>query len=120
MDRTETVLDKNKTTKPRSYRFSVVMNTFSLISLISFLIFAGVFSWLMAWSMALVCGLCMVVWLIIFLINRSGYHRLAFIVGIFVSSTFSFFATILFGWSAGFFYSALIIIPFQSHPWNIC
>ncbi|KAF0109971.1 MAG: diguanylate cyclase [Chloroflexi bacterium] len=111
MNRSHQVFEKNGLPQTKNYRFSIVLKNFALISLISFLFFTGIFSWLSLWGMALVCGTCAWLWAVIFLVNRNGLYRISFLFGIIISTTFSLFATYLLGWTSGFFYTTLMIIP---------
>ncbi len=120
MDKSQLLLEKMDLPRTKNYRFSVVMKNFSLISLIIIALYAVLFAILSVWQMVLVCGICAVIWIGILLINRQGMIQAAFLVGVLNSTVFALLTTWLLGWSSGFFFMALLIIPiiFHNSYWN--
>lgn len=97
--------------QPKSYRFFGVMNSFSLISLISHIIFAVVFAILGIFNLAIYYALTTFLWIVIYIYNRRGYHRFAFVVGVLESVVHATLATYLLGWQSGFYLYIFVVIP---------
>ena len=100
-----------KVVHPSSYRFSMVMNSYSVISILSYLIFTGVFALTPLLELSIFSAVCLIVWLVIHLVIRKGYRRAAFAVGIFITTVFSLLLVISLGWASGFFFGILVVIP---------
>jgi diguanylate cyclase (GGDEF)-like protein len=115
MDKSQFLLEKMDLPKTNSYRFSIVMKNFSLISLICIVFYAVLFSILSVWQMVLICVLCAILWVGILLINRRGWHQTAFLTGALNSAVFALLSTWLLGWNSGFYLIALLIIPIIFH-----
>ncbi len=115
MDKSQLLLEKTDLPRPKSFRFSVVMKNFSLISLICIVFFAILFALVSMWQMVLVCGIFALLWVGILFINRQGLTQSAFLVGVITSTVFALLTTWLLGWSSGFFLLALLIIPIIFH-----
>jgi diguanylate cyclase len=111
VERSHMVLSKSEIPQSNNYRFSIVMESFSVISLVYFFINAAIFTFLSNRSMALDCGVCALLWVGIFLINRKGFHSVPFFCGILISIFFSYLATYFFGWNSGYFFSTVLVIP---------
>lgn len=120
MDKSQLLLEKTDLPRPKSFRFSVVMKNFSVISLVCIVFYAILFAIFSVWQMVLVCGICALLWVGILLINRQGLIQVAFLVGVINSTVFALLTTWLLGWSSGFFFMALLIIPiiFHNSYWN--
>jgi diguanylate cyclase len=115
MDKSQLLLEKMDLPRTKNFRFSVVMKNFSLISLICISLYAVLFTVLSVWQMVWVCGVCAILWVGILLINRQGMIQAAFLVGVLNSTVFALLTTWLLGWSSGFFFMALLIIPIIFH-----
>lgn len=115
MDKSQLLLEKMDLPRTKNFRFSVIMKNFSLISLIIIALYAVLFAVVSAWQMVLVCSICAVLWLGILLINRYGLIQAAFLVGVVNSTAFALLTTWLLGWSSGFYFMALLIIPIIYH-----
>jgi diguanylate cyclase len=115
MDKSQLLLEKMDLPRTKNFRFSVIMKNFSLISLIIISLYAVLFAFISVWQMVLVCGICAVLWVGILLINRRGLIQAAFLVGVLNSTVFALLMTWLLGWSSGFFFMALLIIPIIFH-----
>lgn len=120
MDKSQLLLEKMDLPRTKNYRFSVVMKNFSLISLICIFLYAVLFAVLSVWQMVLICGVCALLWIGILFINHRGMIQAAFLGGVLNSAVFALFTTWLLGWSSGFFFMALLIIPiiFHNSYWN--
>jgi len=120
MDKSQFLLEKMDLPRTKNFRFSVVMKNFSIISLVIIFLYGVLFAVLSVWQMVLVCGICAFLWVGILLINRQGMIQAAFLVGVLNSTVFALLTTWLLGWSSGFFFMALLIIPviFHNSYWN--
>ncbi len=99
-----------ETAQPKSYRFFAVMNCYSLISIFSHLFFTGVFIYLQLWDIAIYTAFATFLWLGIFLLNRRGNHRSAFLLGVLETFMLSSLATFMLGWQSGFFLYILVAV----------
>ena len=100
-------------TQPRSYRFYPVMNCFAIISILDHLTFTGVFYYLQLWDLAIYMSFATFLWLGIFILNRRGNHRFAFLLGILETFTLAALSSFILGWQSGFFlyiFAAVLLI----------
>jgi diguanylate cyclase (GGDEF)-like protein len=111
MDKSQFLLDKNDLPQTKNGRFSVVIKYFATISLICIGIYAVLFATLTLWPMVLICAACAVFWAMILLLDQLGFSQAAFLAGILNSSAFSLVSTYLLGWTSGFYFTALLIVP---------
>lgn len=120
MDKSQLLLEKMDLPQTKNFRFSVIMKNFSLISLVCIFLYAVLFAIFSVWQMVVVCGVCAALWIGILLINRRGLIQAAFFIGVINSTLFALLTTWLLGWSSGFFFLALLIIPiiFHNSYWN--
>ena len=116
MDTSQLLPKKNTSLQPKNFRFLVVMKYFTVISLTCVLFYALLFAILSVWQMTLVCGITAVFWGGIFLINRRGMIKIAFLAGVAISAIFSLLSSWLLGWDSGFFLLALLILPVIFYP----
>lgn len=96
--------------QPRSYRFYAVMNCFSIISVLSHLIFTAVFAYLQLWDIAIYTAFASFLWIGIFLLNRRGNHRIAFLLGLVETFTLSTLTSFMLGWQSGFYLYILVAV----------
>lgn len=116
MDTSQLLPKKKSSLQPKNFRFLVVMKYFTIISLTCVLFYALLFAILSVWQMTLVCGITAAFWGGIFLINRRGMIKIAFLAGVAVSAIFSLLSSWLLGWDSGFFLLALLILPVIFYP----
>lgn len=111
MDKSQLLLDNKDLPQTKNGRFSIVIKYFATISIICIGIYAVLFAILTTWQMVLICAACAIFWAMILLLNQMGYTQAAFIAGILNSSAFSLVSTYLLGWTSGFYFTALLIVP---------
>lgn len=102
----------------KNQRFFAVMDKFSIIQLFVFLFFCGFFAYLMTWRMAGLAGLGAVIWLVIYLRNRKQHSRGVFMIGGGLSILYAAYASLILGWSSGFFlmiFSSLPLVFINMH-----
>jgi diguanylate cyclase (GGDEF)-like protein len=87
------------------------MNRFSLTSVFTFLIFSGTFAYMSNGKMTLLAGSCAAIWFIVYLAYQKQHSRILFLLGVVITALFALFTIFNFGWSSGFFYLLLTIIP---------
>lgn len=97
--------------QPKSYRFYGVMRSFSLISLVSHIIFTVVFTASGFFSLGIYYALTSFLWLVIYIYNQRGYHRFAFSTGVLESVINATLATYVLGWQSSFYFYIFAIIP---------
>ena len=95
----------------KNERFFAVMNKFSVVQSFTFLLFTGVFAYLMDWKMVWASGIATVLWMIITLGYQKKHSRALFILGGGVSIIYTFIASFRFGWDGGFFFLTLSVLP---------
>jgi len=95
----------------KNERFFAVMSKFSVVQLFTFLLFTGVFAYLMDWKMVWASGISTLFWMIIYLRYQKKHSRALFILGGGISIIYTFFASFRFGWESGFFFLALSVLP---------
>ena len=87
------------------------MSKFSVVQLFTFLLFTGVFAYLMDWKMVWASGISTLFWMIIYLGYQKKHSRVLFILGGGVSIIYAFYASFRFGWESGFFFLVLSVLP---------
>lgn len=107
----QTKVKVKDSSQPKSYRFYGVMNSFSLISLISHVIFAILFGIVGIFDLAIYYALTSFLWLVIYVYNQRGYNRFAFFGGVLESVVHASLTTFLLGWHGGFYLYIIVIIP---------
>ena len=95
----------------KNERFFAVMSKFSVVQLFTFLLFTGVFAYLMDWKMVWASGISTLFWMIIYFRYQKKHSRALFILGGGISIIYTFFASFRFGWESGFFFLALSLLP---------
>lgn len=119
MEKPQWVLETANASRPKNFRLSAVVKGYSIISLFCLFVYAILFSIFTIWQMTLVCGICVILWAGILLLNRQGVHQAAFIAEVLITAAFSFASTWLLGWNSGFFLLSLLTIPLIFHDANI-
>jgi len=95
----------------KNERFFAVMSKFSVVQSFTFLLFTGIFAYLMDWEMVWASGISTLFWMIIYLRYQKKHSRALFIFGGGISIIYTFFASFRFGWESGFFFLALSLLP---------
>jgi diguanylate cyclase len=95
----------------KNERFFAVISKFSVVQLFTFLLFTGVFAFLMDWKMVWASGISTLFWMIIYLGYQKKHSRALFIMGGGISIIYAFYASFRFGWDSGFFFLVLSVLP---------
>lgn len=100
-----------ESTQPKSYRFFGVMKSFSLISLVSHILFTVVFAISGIFTLSIYYALTSFLWLVIYIYNQRGYHSFAFSTGVLESVVNATVATYVLGWQSSFYFYIFAVIP---------
>lgn len=95
----------------KNERFFAVMSKFSVVQLFTFLLFTGIFAYLMDWKMVWASGLATILWMIIYFVYQKKHSRTLFVLGGSISIIYAVYASFRFGWESGFFFLALSVLP---------
>lgn len=103
------------------YRFYLVIHYGSLAGLLIHTLFILLFLWLGVHSLAYFNVVSVIIYLLVFIANRRGYHSFAAMAGISEVVVHAVFAVIVLGLGSGFQYYILAIVPFifMNTRWRI-
>jgi len=94
--------------QPRCYRFYLVMNWFSLISVFSHVLFSAVFAYLKLFDMAIYMAFATLLWIGIHLLNQRGIHKTAYLLGMLETFALCSLTSFALGWQSGFYLYILV------------
>jgi diguanylate cyclase (GGDEF)-like protein len=95
----------------KNERFFLVMYKFSIVHLLSLFLFTVFFVILGDWSMVWATAACTAFWFFVYINYQKNHNRLLFNLGGFVTTAYAIIATLNFGWSSGFYFLVLSVLP---------
>lgn len=95
----------------QSERFTAVVNKFSVVQIATFLLFTGVFAVFTNWPLIWASAFSMILWVITYFGYQKKRNRSLFIMGGSVSILYALFAVSQLGWSSGFYFLILSVLP---------
>jgi len=95
----------------KNERFFLVMYKFSIVHLLILFLFTVLFAILGDWGMVWTTAACTVFWFYVYLNYQKNHNRLLFNLGGFVTTAYAIIATLNFGWSSGFYFLVLAVLP---------
>jgi diguanylate cyclase (GGDEF)-like protein len=98
--------------KPEDYRFYLIMNFAAITGFVLHVAFIFLFLWLDVYYVAGLNILSCSIYLLIFFLNRKGFHDLAAMIGLMEVILHAILAVSVIGWQSGFQYYVLSILPF--------
>ena len=87
------------------------LNTAALFMVLWRLLFAGFYSFIQQWQIAVISFFGCLIWVWIFFLTKKQYHILPFILCVIECIIGSVLTTLLIGWSAGPYFSLVLLLP---------
>lgn len=95
----------------KNERFFLVMYKFSIVHLLSLFIFTLFFVFLGDWRMVLITAACTAFWFFVYYNYHKHHNRMLFTLGGAFTTVYAIIATLIYGWSSGFYFLVLAVLP---------
>ncbi len=95
----------------KNERFFLVLYKFSIVHLLSLFVFTVLFSFFGDWRMVWFTAGCTAYWFFVYFNYRKNHNRFLFTLGGFITTAYAIIATLNFGWSSGFYFLVLAVLP---------